>query len=114
MPASRNRRTAAAWPSRRVEAFLEMLAAERGAARLTLAAYRNDLADLAGFVGARGTALENADSEALHDYLAAMTTRRLAPRTLARRLSAMRQFYRFLVSDGARADDPTTGLAPPR
>ena len=50
----------------------------------------------------------------LHDYLAAMTTRRLAPRTLARRLSAMRQFFRFLVSDGARIDDPTSGLDTPR
>ncbi|MFI4947860.1 MAG: site-specific tyrosine recombinase XerD [Alphaproteobacteria bacterium] len=100
--------------SRRLEAFLEMLAAERGAARLTLAAYRNDLADLAGFLAARGIALENADATALHDYLTAMTTRRLAPRTLARRLSALRQFFRFLVSDGTRVDDPTSGLDAPR
>src|SRR5713226_5174329 len=74
----------AAAPSRYVEAFLEMLASERGAARLTLAAYRNDLADLAGFLAARDTALEDADAAAVHDYLAAATTRRLAPRTLAR------------------------------
>ncbi len=115
MRASRNKRPASAAPqSRRLEAFLEMLAAERGAARLTLAAYRNDLADLARFVAARGTALENAEAAALHDYLAAMTTRALAPRTLARRLSAMRQFFRFLVSDGSRADDPTAGLDTPR
>ena len=100
--------------SRRLEAFLEMLAAERGAARLTLAAYRNDLADLAGFLGARGMSLENADAASLHAYLAAMTTRQLAPRTLARRLSAMRQFFRFLVGEGARADDPTAGLDTPR
>ena len=99
--------------SRRLEAFLEMLAAERGAARLTLAAYRNDLADLAGFLVARGTALESADAAALHDYLASMTTRHLMPRTLARRLSAMRQFFRFLVGEGARADDPTVGLDTP-
>jgi integrase/recombinase XerD len=91
-----------------------MLAAERGAARLTLTAYRNDLTDLAGFLAARGTALEDADAAAVHDYLAAATTRRLAPRTLARHLSAMRQFYRFLVSDGARTDDPTAGLDTPR
>jgi integrase/recombinase XerD len=104
----------AAAPSRRVEAFLEMLAAERGAARLTLEAYRNDLAALAAFLAARGMPVEGADAAALHDYLAAMTTRRLAPRTLARRLSAMRQFFRFLVSDGARPDDPTAGLDPPR
>jgi len=91
-----------------------MLAAERGAARLTLAAYRNDLADLAGFFAARGMPVEDADAAGLHDYLGAMTTRRLSPRTLARRLSAMRQFFRFLVSDGARSDDPTAGLDTPR
>jgi integrase/recombinase XerD len=100
--------------SRRLEAFLEMLAAERGAARLTLAAYRGDLCELAGFLAARGTALEDADATALHAYLSALTTRRLAPRTLARRLSAIRQFFRFLVGDGARPDDPTAGLDPPR
>ena len=91
-----------------------MLAAERGAARLTLAAYVNDLDDLAEFLAARGTAIDVADAAALHDYLAAMTTRALAPRTLARRLSAMRQFFRFLVSDGARVDDPTSGLDTPQ
>ena len=119
MRASRNDRRSGVTPpavavSRRLEAFLEMLAAERGAARLTLAAYRNDLEALARFLAPRGTALENADAAGLHDYLAAMTTRHLAPRTLARRLSAMRQFFRFLVSDSTRADDPTSGLDPPR
>src|SRR5438552_8914406 len=91
MPASRNE---APPVSRRLEAFLEMLAAERGAARLTLQAYRNDLADLAQFLAARGESLEDAAAALLHAYLAAATTRELAPRTLARRLSAMRQFYR--------------------
>ena len=99
---------------RRLEAFLEMLAAERGAARLTLAAYRNDLADLAGFLAGRGRSLDTADAAALHDYLADAATRSLAPRTQARRLSAMRQFYRFLVLDGARGDDPTARLDAPR
>ena len=114
MPASRNRRQAAATQSRRLEAFLEMLAAERGAARLTIAAYRNDLADLAGFLMSRGQSLETADAAALHEYLAAAGSRRLAPRTLARRLSAMRQFYRFQLSEAARADDPTAQLDAPR
>jgi integrase/recombinase XerD len=114
MRASRSDRPSAAPVSRRIEAFLEMLAAERGAARLTVAAYRNDLLDLAGFLAGREETLEAADAAALHDYLAAATTRRLAPRTLARRLSAMRQFYRFLLSDDARHDDPTSGLDSPR
>jgi integrase/recombinase XerD len=114
MPVSRNNRPRRAAPwSRRIEAFLEMLAAERGAARLTLAAYRNDLGDLAGFLAGSGLAVEAADAAALHDYLGAAATRRLAPRTLARRLSAMRQFYRFLVSDGSRTDDPTAGIDAP-
>jgi integrase/recombinase XerD len=91
-----------------------MLAAERGAARLTLAAYRNDLVDLSGFLAARGAALDTAGAPMLHDYLAASATRRLAPRTVARRLSAIRQFYRFLLTDGARGDDPTSGLDTPR
>jgi integrase/recombinase XerD len=114
MPASRSKAQAAVALSPRLEAFLEMLAAERGAARLTLAAYRNDLIDLSGFLAGRGIALDHADAEALHDYLAAATTRRLAPRTLARRLSAMRQFFRFLLTDGMRQDDPTSGLDTPR
>ena len=114
MRASRSEKPAAVAVSPRLEAFLEMLAAERGAARLTLAAYRNDLIDLSGFLAARGIGLDAADAGALHDYIAAAGTRRLAPRTLARRLSAIRQFYRFLLTDGLRADDPTSGLDTPR
>jgi integrase/recombinase XerD len=114
MHASRNSRPdssseAATW--KHLEAFLEMLAAERGAALLTLAAYRNDLHDLARFLCARGEAPETADAASLHAYLGAATA--LAPRTLARRISAMRQFYKFLVTDGIRGDDPTAGLDTP-
>ena len=98
-----------------LDAFLEMLAAERGAARLTLAAYRTDLRDLERFLAARKTAIEEADETSLHAYLAAAaTTRRLAPRSLARRVSAIRQFYKFLIVDGVRGDDPTVGLDSPR
>ena len=91
-----------------------MLAAERGAAALTLAAYHNDLSDLAGFLAARGAALEAADPAGLHSYVAGPTTARLAPRTLARRISAMRQFYKFLLIEGLRQDDPTAELDTPR
>jgi integrase/recombinase XerD len=99
-------------PSRHVEAFLEMLAAERGAARLTLEAYHGDLTEAAGSLGA--TAIERATTEDLRRYLAGLERRRLAPRTAARRLSALRQFFRFLVVDGRRADDPTAALDAPR
>jgi len=120
MPASRSDRqnlSAAGSPpclSKHLEAFLEMLAAERGAARLTIVAYRTDLLDLARFLRIRATALEAADEAALHAYLAAAATARLAPRSLARRISATRQFYKFLVVDGVRQDDPTSGLDTPQ
>ena len=114
MPASQNSAIAPIAVSPRLEAFLEMLAAERGAARLTLAAYRNDLLDLSGFLACRGEALDSAEAASLHDYLTAAATRRLAPRTLARRLSAIRQFFRFLLTDAIRGDDPSSGLDAPR
>jgi len=100
--------------SKHLEAFLEMLTAERGAARLTIAAYGNDLRDLSRFLATRGAALENTDEPSLHAYLAAAATARLAPRSLARRISAIRQFYKFLIVDGVRQDDPTVGLDTPR
>jgi integrase/recombinase XerD len=100
--------------SKHLEAFLEMLAAERGSARLTLVAYRSDLFDLMKFLGDRGVALEATDALSLHSYLTSATTARLAPRTLARRISAMRQFYKFLVIEGVRLDDPTAELDTPR
>jgi integrase/recombinase XerD len=91
-----------------------MLAAERGAAPLTLAAYQNDLSGLAGFLAVGGVALESAGRERLHAYLASSATARLAPRTLARRISAMRQFYKFLLLEGVRQDDPTAEFDTPR
>jgi integrase/recombinase XerD len=100
--------------SKHLEAFLEMLAAERGAAALTLAAYRNDLSALAEFLGVAEVAIEAAESGTLHNYLASAATLKLTPRTLARRLSAMRQFYKFLVIEGVRQDDPTAQLDTPR
>src|SRR5499425_3260524 len=102
------------WVSKHLEAFLEMLAAERGAAPLTLAAYQNDLSNLAAFLAARHVPVEAAEAASLHAYLANATTTRLAPRTLARRISAMRQFYKFLLLEGVREDDPTGELDTPR
>jgi integrase/recombinase XerD len=90
-----------------------MLAAERGAAPLSLAAYRHDLGDLARFLAGRRVDLAAADEPALHAYLAGPAAV-LAPRSLARRISAIRQFYKFLVRDGIRQDDPTGGLDTPR
>ena len=100
--------------SAQVEAFLEMMAAERGASKHTLDAYFRDLEDFAGFLVSRGLAVEKADTGALREFLSDMADRGLAPRTAARRLSALRQFFHFLMADGRRADDPTHGLDSPR
>jgi integrase/recombinase XerD len=101
-------------PGRHVEAFLEMLSAERGAARNTLAAYAADLSDAAGFAAARGAPLAKADADLLRRYLAGLADSGLSARTAARRLSALRQFFRFLLREGVRADDPTELLEGPK
>jgi len=99
---------------RHVEAFLEMLAAERGAARNTLEAYTADLGDAAGFAAKRGVALAAQDAPTLRAYLGGLHDAGLSARTAARRLSALRQFHKFLVREGFRADDPTDLLESPR
>ena len=91
-----------------------MLVAERGAAALTLEAYGRDLAHAEAHLAKRALRLEKARVEDLRGYVAALGRAEMSPRTLARRLSALRQFYRFLVVDGVRRDDPTTGLDAPR
>ncbi len=88
-----------------------MLAAERGAALNTQAAYAADLADAGAAVGGR---LAEAGEAGLRAYLAGLSRAGLSARTAARRLSALRQFYRFLLREGVRADDPTERLDAPR
>src|SRR5579863_141592 len=99
---------------RHVEAFLEMLAAERGAARNTLLAYDRDLADFATFAAARGEAPAGASVATLRAYMSGLGAQGLKPRTAARRLSALRQFHRFLLREGVRVDDPTGMLDSPK
>ncbi len=96
------------------EAFLEMLAVERGAAGNTLAAYAADLADFAGCAAAHGESMATASVETLRAYMAGLHDAGLAPRTAARRLSCLRQFHRFLAREGVRPDDPTQTLDSPR
>lgn len=98
---------------RHIESFLEMLAAERGAARNTLAAYAADLADFAAFAAAHGHAPAAAPAEALHGYIAGLHAAGLSARTAARRLSCLRQFHRFLAREQVRPDDPTQILDAP-
>jgi integrase/recombinase XerD len=99
---------------RHVEAFLEMLAAERGAARNTLAAYEADLTDFAAHAAAAGQSPAQASAETLAGYMRGLGAAGLSPRTAARRLSALRQFFRFLARETIRTDDPTTLLEAPR
>jgi integrase/recombinase XerD len=99
---------------RHIEAFLEMLAAERGAAQNTLAAYQVDLMDFADFVQRRGGAAARADAILLQAYMAGLAPARLSPRSQARRLSALRQFHHFLLHEGVRTDDPTSLLDSPK
>jgi integrase/recombinase XerD len=99
---------------RHVEAFLEMLAAERGAARNTLLAYQADLDDFAAFAATRGRPPAGCDAALLQAYMANLQRTGLAARTASRRLSALRQFHRFLLREGMRGDDPTTLLDAPR
>jgi len=88
-----------------------MLAAERGAAALTIVAYATDLDDLSDFLAAE---VASATSDDLRRYFAARAKSGLGARSAARRLSAFRQFFHFLVVEGARHDDPTRALDAPR
>jgi integrase/recombinase XerD len=98
----------------RVEAFLEMMSAERGAAENTLLSYRRDLEDAAEFLAASGQGLDGAASADLRAYMDDIARRGFAASSQARRLSALRQFYRFLYSEGLRPDDPSGTVDNPR
>lgn len=93
-----------------MEAFLDMLASERGAARNTLAAYNRDLDDFRMSV----RRLADADADDIRNYLNELAVRRLAASSQARKLSALRQFFRFLLAEGTRADDPTQAIDSPK
>jgi len=99
-----------------VDAFLDMLVAERGAAANTRDAYRRDLEDAAWFLKPRGVALDQASSDDLRAYLDHLGRggTKAAVRTVARRLSALRQYYKFLVSENRRGEDPAAVLDGPR
>ncbi|MDX2222113.1 MAG: site-specific tyrosine recombinase XerD [Rhodospirillaceae bacterium] len=98
----------------RVESFLEMMSAERGASPRTLDAYGRDLAALAAFLAPKRIAPARAGADQVRAFVASPSQRALSARSLARRLSCLRQFYRFLYAEGVRADDPSAGLDAPR
>ncbi len=95
----------------RIEAFLEMMSAERGAALNTLESYRRDLEDASEIIT---SGLARADTAALRSYLDGVAARGFAASSQARRLSALRQFFAFLYAEGLRDDDPTGTLDSPK
>ncbi|MCZ7660219.1 MAG: site-specific tyrosine recombinase XerD [Xanthobacteraceae bacterium] len=99
---------------RAIDLYLDMLAAERGAALNTLEAYRRDLADFARHLGEQGRAVAEAGSDEVRGYLAALAARGFSTASVARRLSAIRQLYRFLYAEGHRDDDPAAVIEGPK
>jgi len=96
-----------------LDIFLDMMAAERGAGPLTVEAYRRDLNHCESFLAISTRSLEEAATQDLRNYVNQMQAANFSPRTAARRLSSLRQYFRFLVSEGLRSDDPTVKLDMP-
>ena len=94
--------------------YLDMLAAERGAGANTLAAYRRDLEDLSAYLKGQSRSIAKAGTQDLRDYLSELSSRGMRVTTVARRLSAIRQLYRFLYAEGHRTDDPAAVLQGPK
>lgn len=100
--------------ARHLESFLEMLAVERNAAENTLASYRRDLEDFGAFLQARGRGLDQATVDDMPAFLGDLTARGFAASSQARRLSAIRQFHKFLYGEGVRPTDPTGAVDSPK
>jgi len=94
--------------------YLDMLAAERGAGANTLGAYRRDLGDFSEHLKNAGRSIAKASTEDLRNYLSELSRRGMRATTVARRLSAIRQLYRFLYAEGHRPDDPAAVLQGPK
>jgi integrase/recombinase XerD len=94
--------------------FLDMLAAEQGAGDNTLDAYRRDLTDFSEFLARSGQGFAIAETQGLRDYLADLDTRGFKSSSVARRLSAMRHLFRFLLNERIRGDDPAAILSGPK
>jgi integrase/recombinase XerD len=96
------------------EAFLEMMSAERGAAKNTLVSYERDLDELSAFLKTRRASLTSAASPDLQAFLSHMAREGYKASSQARRLSAIRQFYKFLYAENIREDDPSGILDAPK
>jgi integrase/recombinase XerD len=96
------------------EAFLEMMSVERSASKHTPSAYDRDLVDAGGFLAGRGRDLADAEAEDVEAYFTELGKRGLSPATASRRRSALRQFYRFVLGEGWRTDDPIRRVEAPK
>ena len=97
-----------------INLFLDMLAAEQGAGENTLDAYRRDLTDFSEFLARTGNSFAGAETQGLRDYLADLDGRGFKSSSMARRLSAMRHLFRFLLNERIRSDDPAAILSGPK
>jgi integrase/recombinase XerD len=97
-----------------INLFLDMLAAEQGAGENTLDAYRRDLTDFSEFLGKAGLNFAGAETDVLRNYLADLDDRGFKSSSVARRLSAMRHLFRFLLNERIRSDDPAAILSGPK
>lgn len=97
-----------------VDLFFDMLAAERGAGENTLSAYTRDLADFSDFLRGKRQSLSTASSDHIRDYMKTLDDRGFASSSVARKLSAIRQLFRFLYAEGRRSDDPAAILQGPK
>src|SRR5258706_13405578 len=97
-----------------INLFLDMLAAEQGAGDNTLDAYRRDLTDFSEFIAPSERGFAGVETQALRDYLADLDGRGFKSSSVARRLSAMRHFFRFLLNQRVRREDPAAVLSRPK
>jgi integrase/recombinase XerD len=112
--ARRTSRGAKSSDARLIGLFLDMLAAERGAVKNTLSAYGHDLDDFAAYLTSADSSIATAATDDLRGYLSELAKRGMQSSTVARRLSATRQLYRFLYTEGRRKDDPAAVLQGPK
>src|ERR1700720_1900112 len=100
--------------ARLIDLFLDMLAAEQGAGDNTLDAYRGDLTDFSEFLATTGKDFAGVETQGLRDYLADLDSRGFKSSSAARRLSAIRHLFRFLLNERIRRDDPAAILSGPK
>lgn len=100
--------------NRQIANFLDMMKAERGAARNTIESYERDLSELESFLKKRQVEAESANTEDIREFFRKLSETGLAARTIARKLSTLKQFYKFLCTENERKDNPVTVIESPK